>query len=288
MGLKKLIRNVCFLTKNTLKNEERLDFEGLLEEAYLERRDNCKYKFPNICDEFETIKEIKRGKSICRFGDGELELIMGNNIPFQKSSSELSTRLKEVLSSNNGDILIALPKFIYSSKLDVTEITRKFWLSHGKRFRDTIAPHLNDGQTYYAADFTLASLAYLNFDVETYFREIQSIFKDRSVSIVCGENVFKDIVYNIFCSAKSVKYIYGLSIDAFSEYKNLLEKCSEIPKSDLVIIILGPTAKILAYDLALKGYQALDLGHVAKAYDWYMKNKLPQNMQQEAEFFQPD
>ena len=77
-------------------------------------------------------------------------------------------------------------------------------------------------------------------------------------------------------------------MDAFSEYKNLLEKCSEIPKSDLVIIILGPTAKILAYDLALKGYQALDLGHVAKAYDWYMKNKLPQNMQQEAEFFQPD
>lgn len=41
-----------------------------------------------------------------------------------------------------------------------------------------------------------------------------------------------------------------------------------MPKDRLIIIVLGPTAKLLAYDLNKLGYRALDLGHMAKAYEW--------------------
>ena len=35
------------------------------------------------------------------------------------------------------------------------------------------------------------------------------------------------------------------------------------------MIALGPTATILAYDLAKAGYQALDIGHVDVEYEWF-------------------
>jgi len=39
----------------------------------------------------------------------------------------------------------------------------------------------------------------------------------------------------------------------------------------LILIALGPTATVLAYDLALIGYWAIDIGHVDLEYEW-MKN----------------
>ena len=33
--------------------------------------------------------------------------------------------------------------------------------------------------------------------------------------------------------------------------------------------MLGPTAKVLAYDLFMDGYRALDLGHLDSEYEWF-------------------
>jgi hypothetical protein len=41
----------------------------------------------------------------------------------------------------------------------------------------------------------------------------------------------------------------------------------------LVLVALGPTATILAYDLALKGYQCIDIGHLDIEYEWFI-NKI--------------
>ena len=43
------------------------------------------------------------------------------------------------------------------------------------------------------------------------------------------------------------------------------------PKGALVIIALGPTATIMAYDLAKLGYQALDLGHFDIQYEYHIR-----------------
>lgn len=44
-----------------------------------------------------------------------------------------------------------------------------------------------------------------------------------------------------------------------------------------MIVVLGPTATVLAYDLAKAGYQALVMGHMGKDYDWF-KRKLDKNV----------
>ena len=60
--------------------------------------------------------------------------------------------------------------------------------------------------------------------------------------------------------------------EVIDKYDELLEKAKKISMDSLIILILGPTAKILAYDLHNLGYRVLDLGHIAKDYDLVMKN----------------
>lgn len=43
-------------------------------------------------------------------------------------------------------------------------------------------------------------------------------------------------------------------------------------KNSLVCISLGPTATVLAYDLAQRGYQALDIGQLDNEYEWYLRD----------------
>ena len=43
-------------------------------------------------------------------------------------------------------------------------------------------------------------------------------------------------------------------------------------KKRLILIALGPTASILAYDLYKLGYQAIDIGHIDLEYEWYLRN----------------
>ena len=56
-----------------------------------------------------TLNEIiKNKKSISRFGDGEIGIINGGRISFQRFDSSLSKRLYEVLNSNEKNLLIGL------------------------------------------------------------------------------------------------------------------------------------------------------------------------------------
>ena len=41
-------------------------------------------------------------------------------------------------------------------------------------------------------------------------------------------------------------------------------------KDDLVLIALGPTATVLAYDLSKENIWALDMGHFDIEYEWFL------------------
>ena len=49
----------------------------------------------------------------------------------------------------------------------------------------------------------------------------------------------------------------------------------------MIIIALGPTATVLAYDLAKEGYQALDMGHFDIEYEWYLRNATKKQLLEE-------
>ena len=78
---------------------------------------------------------------------------------------------------------------------------------------------------------------------------------------------------DLFNNVKSVKRILCPSKDAFSRYEDILNTITNnIDKSTLLILALGHTATVLAYDLSKLGYQAIDLGHIDVEYEWMLQN----------------
>ena len=73
-------------------------------------------------------------------------------------------------------------------------------------------------------------------------------------------------------NARSIKRIIAPTLNAFDKYDTLFELAKQQPKESLFLICLGPTATILAYDLAESGYQAIDSGHLDVEYEWFLKN----------------
>ena len=73
------------------------------------RRNFPKLKIKSI---FQTIDDIIiNKKSISRFGDGELRMMIGNGkIVFQNENNDLSNKLNEVLTSNLKNHIVALPE----------------------------------------------------------------------------------------------------------------------------------------------------------------------------------
>ena len=73
-------------------------------------------------------------------------------------------------------------------------------------------------------------------------------------------------------NAETVERILCPSENAFDVYDNIIKTVLNQDKSKLIIIALGPTASVLAYDLYLEGFQAIDIGHIDIEYEWMLKN----------------
>lgn len=232
MSLKKLIKNIKLLSKRQISLDylQKDNVEALIEEKIIDLVENL--NFPKINNVMETIRKLSTSDvSIVRFGDGELQLINGIDIPFQKASAKLASRLKEVLSSQNPNLLVGIPSYIYQSKNNLNDITRNFWTLNGKKFRDIIKRFINPDNTYYAAEFTIAADAYKNFDKENYFSCLKQIWQGKNVIWAAGSSIFDKIEYNIFDNAASLEYLPCPSINAFDDYDNILTQCKKIDKT---------------------------------------------------------
>ena len=77
-----------------------------------------KHDYIYYIDEFETIEKIIKDKcSICRFGDGEFKLAVGNDQKCcQMKDKKLQKRLCEILKSTHKNILVGLPNIYYNFK----------------------------------------------------------------------------------------------------------------------------------------------------------------------------
>lgn len=229
------------------------------------------HKFPKVATIDETLDEIiNNNKSIARFGDGEIRLINNENISFQQPNEELSKRLREILNSDDENILIGLPD-VFSFK-DINKSVRQRKLFYKKEIvlkYDSYKVIKND-KKYYNANISRPYLEYKDkSNTESIFNKLKTIWNNKDIIIVEGEGSRLGIGNDLFDNVKSISRILCPVRDAFDKYDVILNKCKEFSKDKLFIIALGPTATVLAYDLAKEGFQALDMGHVDIEYEWF-------------------
>lgn len=224
---------------------------------------------------------IKNRLSIARYGDGEMDLMIGKNINFQKNSKELQARLKNI--KTNEKLLVCIPNVFTNQSLNKGKIIEKeyiFW----KKNR-----WLNEykWKKYFSKNILLGdafiSRFYLRYkdksNVQKYIDKLKQLWNDKNIVFVEGVNSRLGYGNDLFDNAKSIKRILCPTANAFEKYEDIMDAIKKYSTTeDLLILALGPTATVMAYDLSEIGYQALDLGHIDIEYEWFKmgaQEKLP-------------
>ena len=237
----------------------------------------CFNRKPKIKNKFETIELIKE-KSIARYGDGELYIMLGKGIKFQQYDKVLARRLKEIARTDNSNCLVAIPN-VFSSKVrkELTDKTSKWWVKNliftrGYWYKYFKTKSYGDS---FISRFYLETKDKSKENINKYIVELKKVWDNKNVVFVEGNKTRMGMGNDLFSNAKSIKRILGPSANAFSKYDELLKATVEnTTNDDLIICALGPTATILAYDLSCMGRHVLDLGHIDIEYEWYLSNAL--------------
>ena len=160
-----------------------------------------------------------------------------------------------------------------------TDNARKYWMKYLNLNRSKIYKIINMNKIYYDTQVTRLYIDIKDKSkVENRFNLVKSLWNNREVVIVEGEKSRLGIGNDLFNGCKSIERIICPSINAFSKYDEIFKEVKKQDKSKLILIALGPTATILAYDLSNEGYQAIDIGHIDIEYEWYLmkvKEKCP-------------
>lgn len=239
-----------------------------------------KLKKFDIKSDVETIEKIvNEGCSIARFGDGEFKWILGiKQKSFQQDSDELSIRLEEVLKNIDNDLcLIGINDNLNSLK-EYNIHAKYYWKDFLVKYHSQLYDLLPDRQ-YVKSNITRPYMDYKNKNrkvVQDRFDNLRRIWNDKDVIIVEGEFTKLGIGNDLFNNCKSIKRIICPATDAFSKYNEIVSAVRKQNKNKLILMALGPTATVLAYDMSKEGYQCIDIGHIDIEYMWFLsgtKNK---------------
>ncbi len=216
--------------------------------------------YPLVLDEIETVAMLKAGRSIARYGDGELKLCRGSSACAQEADPVLKERLKAILKSPDGPCLVGIPRINNLSQF--TDQKRKFWAGY---LTQTYLQFYDFHKTYGSAFITRPDSIPAIY-TDGYFDSLKSLWTDRHVVLVNGDNRRFDKDPSILAESTTVGLINVPGQNAFAHYGDILRQCKRFPLETLFILAAGPTASVLAFDLAEAGYQALDLGHFGMFY----------------------
>jgi glycosyltransferase family protein len=229
---------------------------------------------PKVLSIEKTIEKIAtENLSVIRFGDGEISIMEDIDLGFQKKDHELSSKLRVVLQSNLTGLLICVPGLF--GKLSNFK-SRSFWFTihhlfkHGYLWRDL----LSRDQVYGDAFMTRPYLTYKNTSsCGEIFKKLFSIWENKEVVLVEGLLSRLGVGNDMFNNAKSIQRILCPAENAYGKYSIIKETVLKVPKNKIILLSLGPAAKVLAYELFLLGYRVVDIGHIDMEYEMFIRGK---------------
>lgn len=205
-----------------------------------------------VVGEEATLDAILSGKSIARFGDGELNNCEGKKCVPQLMTPGLADELREVIAAKNPNCLVGIP---YVDKRMPPEKQRS-WEHYQPRF----APFLRPKATYHSAFITRPDSAPWIATAE-YFDKVQSLWKGKEVALVWGG--YRSL-YPDFLRKTGAAKVHSVIVSYEDAYAQIDDTEQRILATGVrtVLLCAGPTATCLAHRLSLRGIHAIDLGHI--------------------------
>lgn len=235
--------------------------------------ENNHIKKPIVRSIEKTLEKLQEGYSMSRYGDGELNMILGRNFStFQSSDMELILRLKEILKSSLTKHIVCLPDIygdFYNKNSEHCNWFRSHLADNGRAYDYQL---FDLDKEYYNAFITRPYKDYIDKSgAKERFLTLRRLWQNRDITIIEGEKTRFGVGNDLISNVKSCQRILGPAINAFGKYKELLEQALRINKNRLILIAMGHTATVLSYDLAKQGFQALDIGHLDIEYEWFLR-----------------
>lgn len=211
---------------------------------------------------------IKNKSSLVRFGDGEVNLMWGLPIPYQNHDLELANQLKHIVGLESDEKLVVCLPDAFDDRFVFTWWATPFWKEHMNVYMD-FYKELCKGSWYGS---TFISRPYIDYEDKSkakgQFEKLKSIWENRDILIVEGITSRSGVGNDLFDKVKSVKRIICPSHNAYSRIEEIQEAVLQYAENRLILCMLGPTAKVLSYNLCQMGYQVLDVGHIDSEYEW--------------------
>lgn len=229
-----------------------------------------------IMDYRATLKYIERNRcNVARFGDGEFGYFWGlQDTGFQERSDKLCERLKEVLVDKNPHLLICIPKcFVTLHGCNKRAKTYwKGWYWQGNKQEQVLKyiKSVSGKYRYGDAQFTRPYIDWKgNVRAEWTYGFLRQFWMGKNILIVEGEQTRMGIGNDLLSTSESIQRILVPAIGAFRVYEEIKNEIIKRASDRVVLLALGPTATILAADLAHSGIWAIDIGHLDIEYEWY-------------------
>ena len=251
-------------------------------------------QLPNKPFDFEvqTIDEtldyiLEHQSSIARFGDGEAAIMLGQSINYQKYDPKLAEELKFIFNQESSPTLIIGLQEGLKNRFSFVPDALAFWRQYLEDYEEFYLDYCKN--TWYGSTFI--SRPYIDFldksKAKSQFEKLKKLWEGRDILIVEGYTSRSGVGNDLFDGAKSIKRIICPSRHAYDKKNEIMEAIINHADGRLVLLMLGPTAKVLAYQLAIKGMQAIDIGHVDSEYEWMQmgaENKVLLHNKHTAEF----
>lgn len=211
------------------------------------------YPYPPVADEFATVKELLRGRSIARIGDGELKLIHGRHAMREPANEKLARELRDVLQRPTRDLCVGIPT------LDPRGPKHANWLRHAVDFCRVLVPEVR----YFSAFITRPDSAPW-IETAEFARDVRRLWTGRRIALLCEES--SAIYRTVTRQPDGPASVLHLACPHRETYARIseFEKAIRAAEIDVAILSAGPAATCLAARLCAAGVQAIDIGSAGR------------------------
>jgi hypothetical protein len=203
--------------------------------------------YPQVIGEFETLAAVLSGKSIARYGDGELKLMHGQAYVRQPASENLGAELLDILQRPHENCLVGIPTMAPAGP------KYENWLRHSERFAKVLRP---ESVQYYSAFITRPDSApWIN--TRKFAAKVARLWRKKRATVLSepGNKILKAVAL----SAKQLNVVCCPHQEAYAEIDRFEDEILGT-RPEIVLLSCGPTATCLANRLASRGVHAVDIG----------------------------
>lgn len=223
--------------------------------------------------------------SLSRFGDGEFTLMLNGeflcprniSLKFQAADPRLKERMLQILKDKNLEkynLKLAIPRSLVNpDKEQLTDSAFWFWENYLHELAYKVFAMINPSHKYLDSQISRFYMDFQNKDPYIMQEKVKlwkKLWDKEDLLIIEGEDSNLGMNNDLYNNCNSISRIKCPNSNAFNQYDQIFEVARSFGKNKLILIALGPTATVLAYDLAKAGYRAIDLGHLDIKYHWFL------------------